>query len=144
MRKRLAPHAFTACMSWTQASLVVVRGHCTPRDNSGRIDSPKYENLEIRKESGRPQSATSALLYKVPIESADGVGYAGADWRGYYRLMASRPYNKKGYQMRRAFRSSRQPKCTAKVCLFAAEPKTRQFVPSDHFEPSNANACLNK
>jgi hypothetical protein len=52
------------------------------------------------------------------VESADGVGYEGANGRGYRGLMAARPHDRKGYRMRGAFRSSRRPKCTAKACLF--------------------------
>jgi hypothetical protein len=48
----------------------------------------------------------------------DGVGYAGADGRGFLGLMAARPHDRKGYRMRGAFRSSRRPKCTAKACPF--------------------------
>jgi hypothetical protein len=33
----------------------------------------------------------------MPVESADGVGYAGADGRGYRGLMAARPHDRKGY-----------------------------------------------
>jgi hypothetical protein len=36
-----------------QATLVVVRRHCTRRNNSDRIGSPKYKNLKIRKERER-------------------------------------------------------------------------------------------
>ena len=30
--------------------VVVVRGHCTPQDNLGRIGRPKDENLKLEKE----------------------------------------------------------------------------------------------
>ena len=54
---RLAPRplslglgADNSSLSRIPATLVVVRGHSTPQDNSNRIGSPKYKNLKIRRE----------------------------------------------------------------------------------------------
>jgi hypothetical protein len=48
-------------MSQPQATLVVVRQHCTYRDNSDRIGRPKDENLKLRKEE---REEPLALTYR--------------------------------------------------------------------------------
>ena len=43
--------------------VVVVQGHCTPQDNSGRIGRPKDENLKLEKERGREDSRQVYIDY---------------------------------------------------------------------------------
>jgi hypothetical protein len=63
-------------LSQAQTILVVVRQHCTCQDNSGRIGSPRYKNLKIRKERERKRGFSLGIYRLITVTCSCRLAHA--------------------------------------------------------------------
>ncbi len=83
---------FPDLLSWSQAILVVVRGHYTPQDNSEKIGRPRYKNLKIRK--GKKREENSLQVYISLLQSRAAVHQHVCTHMLGLQAVTHKPYSK--------------------------------------------------